>query len=531
MAGRRCDVLDVREMMRRLRLGQSERTVAKELGVSRNTVREYHERLRREGLLSAEAPIVSLEELTERLSREPVKSGPPPRLLEHSEEIRALIETPLQVRVAWQRFGEAHPETKTSYTAFRRFVRRYIQADAPRRACMRIEVAPGEEAQVDFGYAGLIPARPGETPKKTWIFVMTLSHSRHQYVELVQDQTVATWLSLHRNAFAFLGGVPRKLVLDNLKAGIIKASVTDPEAQRAYRECAEHYGFVISPCVPRTPEHKGKVERGVGYVKRSFLAGRSFVSLEEANEAAQRWVLETAGRRIHGTTQEVPLEAFEAREKAALLPLPEAPFELVEWKQVKLHPDCHVVFARAYYSAPHALVGKSLWLRATSRVVQLFYEHRLVSTHARAYRSGARVQNAADFPPEKLQYFLRHPTWCRSRAREIGPSTGAFVEQLLSDKALDHLRGAQATLRLAETYGADRLEAACRRALACDTVVFKTLRGILVRGLDREPLPDECTPPPSLPSERPTYARTFFDLFDSNPNQKGDTTPWNSSTN
>jgi len=155
--------------------------------------------------------------------------------------------------------------------------------------------------------------------------------------------------------------VPRKLVLDNLKAGIIKASVTDPEVQRAYRECAEHYGFIISPCVARTPEHKGKVERGVQYVKRSFLAGRSFRSLAEANEAARDWVLEHTGLRVHGTTHEIPHHVFEQREHGALLPLPSAHFDLVEWKRAKLHPDCHVVFAKAYYSAPHPLIGQRLW--------------------------------------------------------------------------------------------------------------------------------------------------------------------------
>ncbi len=329
------------------------------------------------------------------------------------------------------------------------------------------------------------------------------SHSRHQYVELVQDQTVATWLALHRNAFAFLGGVPRKIVLDNLKAGIIKASVTDPEVQRAYRECAEHYGFIISPCVARTPEHKGKVERGVQYVKRSFLAGRCFRSLEEANAAARDWVLEHAGLRVHGTTQEIPLHVFEQRERGALLPLPLGSFDLVEWKRAKLHPDCHVVFARAYYSAPHPLIGQRLWVRATSCVVQIFHEHQLVATHGRAYRPGQRVTNQAHLPPKKLRYLMQTPTWCRERAALIGPATADFITRL---------RGAQATLRLAESFGEARLEAACRRAVACDAIAVKTVQRILHRGLDREPLPGD-TAPASAPPAPPVYARTFFDLF------------------
>lgn len=532
MAGRRCDVLDVREMLRRLRLGQSARAVAKGLGVSRNTVREYVAWFEAEKLLPGDAgALPAAADLHERLARsEPV--APPPRLQPYQEEISELLGAGLQVKVAWERFSTAHPDVRASYTAFRRFVRRYVD-ERPRRAVVRIEVGPGEEAQVDFGYAGLVPRAPGEAPAKTWVFVMTLSHSRHQYVELVQDQSAGTWLSLHRNAFQFLGGVPRKIVLDNLKAGIIKASVTDPEVQRAYRECAEHYGFVISPCVARTPEHKGKVERGVQYVKRSFLAGRSFLSLLQANEQALDWVLEHAGLRVHGTTQEIPLHVFEARERAALLPLPASPFELVEWKQAKLHPDCHVVFAKSYYSAPHAFIGERLWLRATSRVVQLFRDHRLVATHGRAFRPGQRVTNPAHLPPKKLRYLMQTPTWCRERAGQIGPATAAFIEQLLGDEVLDRLRGAQATLRLADTKGVgpERLEAACRRAVACDAIQAKTVQRILNRGLDREPLPGDAAPAPT-PRTEPTYARTFFDLFNpADPATAQGETPWTSSIN
>lgn len=529
MAGRRSDVLDVREMLRRLRLQQSARAIAKELGVSRNTVRDYASWFTSEQWLPGDpAELPTAAALMARLSQAAKPASPPPRLLPYREEITALVQTPLQVKVAWERFCAAHPDVLASYAAFRRFVRRYVEHAAP-RACVRLEVDPGVEAQVDFGYAGLVPPRRGELPRKTWVFVMTLSHSRHQYVELVLDQTVPTWLALHRNAFAFFGGVPQRVVLDNLKAGIVKASVTDPEAQRAYRECAEHYGFLISPCVARTPEHKGKVEAGVKYVKRSCLAGREQLPLDELNTQALEWVLTTAGRRRHGTTHEVPLEVFAAREQPALRPLPPTGFELLEWKQVKLHPDCHVVFDRAYYTAPHALIGQRLWLRATGRVVQLFHNHQLVATHGRAHRPGQRVQSQAHLPPEKLRYLMQHPAWCRERAAEIGTRTAEFVELLLGDKVLDRLRGAQATLRLAQRYSGARLEAACARALACDAISYQTVKSILVRGLDQEPLPD--TSLPAKPTTTPVYARSFADLFASTSTTKGDDDPWTSSTN
>jgi hypothetical protein len=272
--------------------------------------------------------------------------------------------------------------------------------------------------------------------------------------------------------------------------------------------------------VARTPEHKGKVERGVQYVKRSFLAGRCFRSLEEANTAARDWVFEHAGLRVHGTTQEIPLHVFEQRERGALMPLPLGSFDLVEWRRAKLHPDCHVVFGRAYYSGPHPLIGKRLWVRATSCAVQLFHEHQLVATHGRAYRPGQRVTNPAHLPPKKLRYLMQTPSWCRERASLIGPATSDFITRLLGDEVLDRLRGAQATLRLAESFGEARLEAACRRAVVCDAIAAKTVQRIRHRGLDHEPLPGDATPQPAPPTA-PIYARTFFDLF--NPADKATT--------
>jgi hypothetical protein len=168
----------------------------------------------------------------------------------------------------------------------KRFLRR--QAPSAPRASIRVEVAPGEEAQVDFGYAGQFLDPELGRVRRAWVFVMVLSCSRHQYAELVFDQAVATWLRLHRAAFEFFGGIPRRVVLDNLRAAIVHAALHDPEVQRSYREFAEHYGFLIAPCRPRTPEHKGKVEQGgVHYVKRNALAGRTFRDLHDGNRHAQ----------------------------------------------------------------------------------------------------------------------------------------------------------------------------------------------------------------------------------------------------
>jgi len=154
-----------------------------------------------------------------------------------------------------------------------------------------------------------------------------------------------------------------------------------------------------------------------------------------------------------------------------------------------------------------------------------------VATHGRAFRPGQRVTNPAHLPPKKLRYLMQTPTWCRERAAQIGPATLDFIVQLLGDEVLDRLRGAQATLRLAENFGEARLEAACRRAVACDAIAAKTVQCILHRGLDREPLPGEAAPVPP-PRAAPAYARTFFDLFNpADPATTEGEKTWTSPTN
>jgi transposase len=193
-------------------------------------------------------------------------------------------------------------------------VKRFLRRVAPcaRPATLRLEGAPGEEGQVDFGFAGEVLDPAVGRLRRAWVFVMVLAFSRHQYAEAAFDQNVETWLRLHRAAFDFILGVPRRIVLDNLRAAIVRAALYDPEVQRSYREFAEHYGFLIAPCRPRTPEHKGKVEQGgVHYVKRNAPAGRAFRDLGDMNRHLRGWCLETAGRRVHGTTKQVPLEVFE----------------------------------------------------------------------------------------------------------------------------------------------------------------------------------------------------------------------------
>lgn len=485
MAGRRSHVFDVQEMIRRFRLGQNDSEIARDLVVNRGTVSKYRDVSKKEGWLG-EGPGPALEEIHAALDarKGQEKPGPGSTVEPWREQVEALRKQGIEIQALFQILKERHGY-KGSYSAVLRFVRK-SEPKTP-EVFMRVETRPGEEAQVDFGSAGMRPDADTGKFRKSWVFVMTLSWSRDQYSEVVFDQKVETWIDLHIRAFEHFGGVTERVVIDNLKAAITKACFHDPVVQKSYRELAEHYGFTISPCRIKTPRHKGKVESGVHYVCRNGLAGFANQPLRETNEHLLRWSKETAGTRIHGTTHEKPLERFLNVEKAALRPLPATRYEPAVWKEAKLHPDCHVVFDNAYYSAPYRLVGQKLMIRATPHKIDLFHEYSHVATHPRAKRRGERLMNLDHLPPEKVQGLMPAPARVKRDAAAIGPGTAEVVERLLGDRPLDRLRGAQGIVTLARKHGKERLEKACFRALAFDDIRYSTIRNILRNGKEAEP--------------------------------------------
>jgi len=505
MAGRSRSVLDVREMLRRLRSGETDRRIARDLGVSRRTVRKYRERAEAAGWLGQEE-LVSAEVLEEVLRQveEERRPGPISAVEPWREFVKARRADGVEIRALLGLVRERG--YAGSYSSLRRFVAG-MEKRAP-EVYVRVETAAGEEAQVDFGYAGFFYDPRSGRVRKAWVFVMTLGFSRHQYAELVFDQKIETWVELHVRAFEWFGGSVKRVVLDNLKSGIVKAVLYDQEAQRSYRELAEHYDFLISPCRPGAAHLKGKVESGVRYVKRNALAGREFKDIDEANAHLLRWIEETAGARIHGTTQEQPLVRFE-REREELQRLPTSRYEVVVWKKATLHPDCHVVFDYSYYSAPHWLAGKKLWLKATPRRVEVHHGYERLATHERATHRGTRRTIPDHLTPEKLAGLLPEPVRLRAIAREVGRFTSEFIERLLGEKPMDRLRGAQGVLKLRHRYGAARLESACRRALAFDELRYHTVKDILKKGLDLKPVEEMDSGPLPKTSQ---FARTVLEL-------------------
>lgn len=498
--------MDIRELVRHLRASDSDRAVQRDTGIDRRTVQRYRTWAVAQDLLTG--PLPAVEEL-QCLVAQTLTAPPPPQMVSSVEPFRAVVvelrAQGTEMAAIWERLKERG--YTGSYSAIRRFVRT-LEPRQP-EAFGRIETAPGEEAQVDFGYAGrMLDPQTGQL-RKAWAFVMVLGFSRHQYVEFVWDQTVATWLVLHRHAFEFFGGVPKRIVLDNLKAAITKACWDDPQVQQAYRECAEHYGFLIAPCRPRTPEHKGKVESGVHYVKRNFLGGRTPTTITQADTDVLDWCLSTAGLRTHGTTKAQPLRQFEQYEQARLQRLPSAPYDLAIWKQATVHRDCYVVFETAFYSAPFRLIGQGVQVRGCSREVRIYTaDCQLVATHPRALQRGERLTHGDHLPPEKLAGLLLEEEQCRLAASDIGPATRDVVETILGDGVIDRRRTVLRLLRLREPYGDARLEQACARALRFDTANYLTVKRILKGELDQQEPPAHA---PTAPAR--TFVRNAGELL------------------
>jgi transposase len=497
--------MDIRELLIHIRDNPHNRAVQRDTGVDRRTVQRYRRWATRHGLLTE--PVPPLEELHALLATT-LDVPPPPQNVSSVEPYRALVvelrQHGTEVAAILQRLKER------GYTGSYGSVYRFVRALAPHQpdATVRVERAPGEEAQVDFGFAGRMLDPTTGALRKTWAFVMTLSWSRHQFVAFVFDQTVETWLRLHHQALTFFGGVPQRVVIDNLKAGITNACWDDPQIQHAYRECAEHYGFRIAPCRPRTPEHKGKVESGVHYVKRNFLGGRMVTTLTQANADVRQWCLTTAGERIHGTTRDRPLDRFQQTEQGKLKPLPTAAYDLAIWKLVKLHRDCYLTFDNAYYSAPFRLIGQQLRVRGGTTTVRIYtMDYQLVATHTRAQQPGQRQTHPDHLPPHKLPGLQVTREQCQERAATIGPATSQVVHTLLEDPVVDRLHTAGRLLQLQERFSSARLEAACARALRFADPSYRTIARILEHQLDEQP---PTAPVPPAPAQ--TFIRSASEL-------------------
>jgi transposase len=483
MANRRFEVFDLRQVLIHMRSGQSDRQIQQAGLMGRRKAARFRQQARDSGWLDRGSDMPSDAEISRLITPSIHRDSNQSKAQPFADIIKQNLERGLDVTTIHDLLQRQHG-FDGSYDSVRRLARSLTVK--PIKPTVILDFSPGEAAQVDFGQGPMLFDPGSGTTRRSWVFIMTLSWSRHQYAEFVFDQKVETWLACHRRAFEFFGGVPRTIIIDNLKSGITKACFHDPEVQRSYAAFAEAYGFIIRPCPPYDPQKKGIVESGVKYIKRRFIPARDFKDVIDANRQLREWILSSAGNRIHGSTREQPLRRFHEVERAILLSLPAVRPEIAIWTKAKLHPDCHVQYQKCRYSSPWRLIGQDLWIRDTGMLIEIYHNHVLVASHIKSFKPGRVASQPEHLPPDAKAYFMKTPQWCLQQAKDVGPFCLEIIEQMLSDKVIDRLRSVQAIIGLRKKYGDIRLEKACERASSHGATGYKSVKRILEQGLDSQ---------------------------------------------
>jgi transposase len=505
MARKEYAVVDIVDILRRVQNGYSIRAITKATGMDRNTLRKYLRLAYKKGFTKEAS--CDLDEISSEVISEVQSHLPGPErsfeqvLLPHKEAIVSWIEhdhlTLTKIHIKLSRMG-----VEASYQSLYRFVTTHIGL-ASKTTVRMADTEPGEMAEVDFGRLGLLYDPATERKRFVYSLVVTLCSSRHQYVHVTFTQDLPSLIAGIEDAWAFFDGVTKKVVIDNLKAAVIKSDRYAPVFNRTFLEYSEFRGFIIDPARSGDPTGKPKVERQVPYVRKNFFAGETFRDLAHVQEEAIRWCRDIAGMRIHGTTRRRPAIVFNEEEKTCLLPLSEERFDVPRWGSVKVHPDHHIRFGNSLYSAPTQYIGKEVSVRRDSRLLRIYYKGGLIKTHP-AVPQGKRSTDYHDYPKEKTPYAMRSCTYYVDKADQIGPSARHFTELLLSGTfPWTKLRQAQKLVRLPERYGKKRVEKACDRSLAFDLVDVRRVEEIIQKGLlaeeteerRQEPLPSRFARP------------------------------------
>ena len=472
------------------RQGWRIRRIAKELGISRNTVRQYVRAMETAPSVVAEAA------LGDGSASRPFQTDPP---FDHGdgqidpfstagktgrkslcEDHDGLIHGKLTAGLTAQRIFQ-DLQIEVAFTGSYESVKRYVgklRQTQPELIC-RIEVQPGEEVQVDFGTGPLLVGADGKR-FRTWIFRMVLSHSRKGYTEGVRRQDTETFLRVLENGFRHFGGVTLTVNLDNLKAAVLRADWADPELNPKLRDFARHYRTTILPCRPRRPEHKGKVENNIAYVRGNALAGRSFASVADLNQSLFHWEASVADRRIHGTTKRQVVEHFKT-EKPSLLPLPPTLFPCFQEGKRTVQCDAHVEVAKAFYHVPPEYLRREVWVRYDSRQVQIFTQQKdttlkLIQTHRRLEPGQfTKVRGlGGGYGPVHLQ--LRY--WL-TRAEQMGSSCAQWARQLANQRGIDGLRSLIGLVHLTDRHCLAAVNQACAKASAKGTWRLRDVNALL----------------------------------------------------
>jgi len=496
--------VEIEEVVRQWQARRHVREITRSTGISRNTVRKYLLMAQSCGVACDGPPPTDLQ-LTHlaQLNRAGPRdvAAPTDKVLEPFEtQIEQwLKQDKLKLVRIQDLLAEKH--CLVAYTCLRRYVHKKGWFGNNAGATVRMpDTEPGQTAEVDFGKLGLISEAGDKGKRQAWAMMTVLGYSRHQFLWPTLSQQLNDVIEGLEATWAFFGGVPRYLVLDNFPAAVVGPDPLNPRLTRGFLEYAQRRGFIADPARPRHPKDKPKIERNVPYARERFFKGGKFNGFADLRNQARRWCLEVAGQRVHGTTRRLPLVVFKEEEQGKLLPYDGEPYDIPDWHKATVHRDHHVYYRYALYSAPYNTCppGTELEIKGDRELVRLYKRGELVKVHPRKPRGG-RSTDPEDYPPELNAYTLRSPNYLRRKGAELGESVGAFADKLLSGPTpWSKMRQAYKLLRLGEKYTPSRLNTACEKALSVDLIDVRRLEKILKEALEQEALPvlPALMPPP-----------------------------------
>jgi transposase len=485
----------VREVLRlKFDGGQTNRRIARSCQISRPTVSDYLLRFEEAGLQWPAAAALDDVTLEQKLFA-PVAVAPTAgrAVPDWSQVHRELRRKGVTLTLLWHEYKAAHPEG----FQYSWFCDQYRAWTRKLDVVMRQEHRAGEKLFVDYAgqTAEVVDQRTGEI-RQAQIFVAVLGASSYTYAEATWTQQLPDWIGSHVRAFEFLGGVSELLVPDNLRSGVSKAHRYEPDLNPTYADLASHYGVAVLPARVRKPRDKAKAEAGVLLVERWILAvlrHRTFFSLPELNREIARLLERLNTRPFKKLPGSSRRELFEQLDRPALRPLPTQPYEFAEWKKVRVNIDYHVEVEGHYYSVPYQLVKKSLEARYSERTVECFHKGQRVASHPRSHLKGRHTTLPEHMPTSHRSYAEWTPQRLIRWAEKTGPATASMVQTILERRAHPQqgFRSALGIMRLGKSFGEQRLEAACRRALTLGAYSYKSIESILRQGLDRKTVPEQ----------------------------------------
>jgi transposase len=488
MPGTKVSMRKVREVLRlKHALGMSERLIADAVGVGKTAVGEYLRRARVIGLAWPLPEGMDEAELERRLfTPAGFHDGPTKPLPNCAQVNEELKRRGVTLMLLWEEYRAEHAD---GY-GYSRFCDLYGDWRKRITPTMRQTHVAGEKLFVDWAgdaIAVFDPITGAEHGAR--IFVAALGASNYTYAEARWTETLPDWIGAHVNALSAIGGVPKAVVCDNLKAGITKPSRYEPGINRSYQDLADHYGFVVLPTRVRKPRDKAKVEVAVLIVERFVLAklrNRRFFSLDELN-AEVRECVATINAKVMKKFAKSRLELLETIDRPALKGLPSEPYRYAEWKRCGVAPDYHVEVHDHYYSVPFRLLRETVEARLTDTTVEVFHKGLRVASHPRSSVRHRHTTIPEHMPSAHRRYAEWTPQRMMREAAKIGPATIALVEAIM--KAKPHpeqgFRSCLGIMRLVKTYGTARVEAASQRGNDIGATTYGSIASILKTGLDK----------------------------------------------